>query len=85
MGFQDSFHAGASRDFLGLRTGPRGNLQIVYDDGAERRIVWRVAAQHSSKTRADLVQVLRTAVDARYVVPSLFHELKKHALEIERI
>ena len=85
MAIQDSFHAGGSRDFLGLRTCPRGNLQIVYDDGADQRIVWRVAAQHSSQTRAQVAAALREAVEARYVVPTLFHALKKHALNLELV
>ena len=29
-------------DFLGLRKGAAGNVEIVYDDGVARRMVWRV-------------------------------------------
>ena len=83
MGCENSFHAVAGLDFLGLRKTRGGRFEIVYDDGAARRMVWRVAA--GAVNESAVTDALRVAVDAPYILPSLFNELKKRALEIERV
>ncbi len=85
MGCENSFHANAGMDFLGLRRTRAGRFEIVYDDGAARRMVWRVAGNPAPVTESAVSDALRVAVDARHILPSLYHELKKRALEIERV
>lgn len=83
MGHQSSFHAphgGAS--FLGWRV-RAGETEIVYDDGVTRRMIWRVAAGAGKEGR--ISDALRVAVGAQRIVPTLYDELKKRAIAVERI
>jgi hypothetical protein len=73
-------HGGA--DFLGIRNGRGGATEIVYDDGVARRMVWRVEGKAQDATLAD---ALRVAVGSLRVVPTLYDELKKRAISVERI
>ncbi len=83
MPVQSAFHsASGAPDFLGLRTGPGGATEIVYDDGVRRRLVWRV---RGVAVGADLGEALRSAVDQARVVPALYSELKKRGVAIEAI
>ncbi|MFN3724433.1 MAG: hypothetical protein ACK4VZ_15485 [Paracoccaceae bacterium] len=82
MGQQTTFHAPhGGADFLGYRK-RAGATEIVYDDGVARRMVWRVSG---AATEARLSDALRAAVGSVRVVPSLYDELKKRAIAIERI
>ena len=83
MGCENSFHAVSGPDFWGLRKTRAGRFEIVYDGGAARRVVWRVAAD--AVNASAVTDALRVAVDAPSILPSLYHELKKRALEIERV
>jgi hypothetical protein len=84
MGQQASFHAPhGGADFLGWRKTRAGNTEIVYDDGVTRRMVWRVASEEPSDAR--ISEALRVAVGSLKVVPTLYDELKKRAIAIERI
>lgn len=83
MGQQTTFHAPhGGADFLGFRK-RAGKTEIVYDDGVTRRMVWRVADLEPNEER--LSDALRAAVGSLRVVPSLYDELKKRAIAIERI
>lgn len=83
MGHQASFHAPhGGADFLGWRK-RAGTTEIVYDDGVARRMVWRVAGGRMDEDR--LSDALRTAVGAVRVIPTLYDELKKRAIAIERV
>ena len=68
-------------DFLGLRATKRG-MEIVYDDGASRRMVWRVS---SPSAEALIGDALRLAVDQARVLPALYTELKKRAISVEAV
>jgi hypothetical protein len=82
MGHQSAFHAPhGGADFLGWRK-RAGSFEIVYDDGVARRMVWRVAGQGHE---ARLSDALRASVGALQVVPTLYEELKKRAIAVERI
>lgn len=84
MGLQSSFHAPhGGADFLGMRTSRTGQTEIVYDDGVARRMVWRVSGD--SATEALISDALRVAVGSVRVLPTLYDELKKRAIAIERI
>ena len=84
MGLQSTFHAPhGGADFLGLRRTRAGATEIVYDDGVARRMVWRVASAQPPEDR--ISDALRVAVGALRVVPTLYDELKKRAISIERI
>ncbi|NJM82025.1 MAG: hypothetical protein HC844_05560 [Tabrizicola sp.] len=84
MGQQASFHAPhGGADFLGWRKTRAGATEIVYDDGVTRRMVWRVASAEPSDAR--ISEALRVAVGSLRVVPTLYDELKKRAIAIERI
>ena len=83
MGNQTTFHAPhGGADFLGFRK-RAGTTEIVYDDGVARRMVWRVANDQPTDER--LSDALRAAVGSLRVVPSLYDELKKRAIAIERV
>ena len=84
MGHQTSFHAPfGGADFLGLRTNRLGATEIVYDDGVTRRMVWRVSSGDGAEAR--ISDALRVAVGSLRVVPTLYDELKKRAIGIERV
>jgi hypothetical protein len=84
MGHQAAFHAPhGGADFLAMRKGRSGATEIVYDDGVARRIVWRVEEPEASEAR--ISDALRVAVSALRVVPTLYSELKKRAISIERV
>ena len=84
MGSQTTFHApGQGTDFLGWRVSRDGVTEIVYEDGAARRMIWRVASDgHDAVSMAEAMQL---AVKAQRVVPTLIDELKKRAIAVERI
>jgi hypothetical protein len=84
MGNQTGFHApGGGADFLGYRRTRAGRLEVVYDDGVSRRLVWQVDAAGIDEAR--LADALSQAVGAPRVVPALMAELRKRAIPVERI
>lgn len=83
MGQQASFHAPhGGADFLGWRK-RAGMTEIVYDDGVARRMVWRVYGDRADERR--LSDALQAAVGSLRVIPTLYDELKKRAIAIERV
>ena len=84
MGTQTTFHApGKGADFLGWRVSRAGLTEIVYEDGAAQRMVWRVSS--GAGDQALLSEALQVAVKASRVVPTLIEELKKRAIGVERL
>ncbi len=84
MGTQTTFHApGKGADFLGLRVSRAGSTEIVYEDGAAHRMVWRVCSGLGDA--AALSQALELAVRSGRVVPTLIDELKRRAIDVERL
>lgn len=84
MGHPTSFHAPfGGADFLGLRK-RAGTTEIVYDDGVARRMIWRVATTGGAN-EARLSDALRVAVGSPRILPTLYDELKKRAIAIERV
>ena len=67
-------------DFLGLRTSRTGGLEIVYDDGVARRLVWRVTGTTDPRLAGE---GLKAALRRDRVVPALYSEMKKRAIAIE--
>jgi hypothetical protein len=57
-----------------------GVLEIVYDDGVAKRLVWRVAG---GTDPLPLGEALKAALDANRVLPALYSELKKRSIAIE--
>lgn len=83
MGLQTTFHAPAGgADFLGFRKSRAGSTEIVYDDGLKQRLIWRVRGVFGE---AGISDALQAAVGAQRVLPTLFEELKKRAIEIEQV
>jgi hypothetical protein len=84
MGLQTTFHAPTgSGDFLGMRKTRAGSTEIVYDNGETQRMIWRVTAQPRDDAR--ISDALQAAVGALRVLPTLFEELKKRSILIERV
>ena len=84
MGTQTTFHApGRGTDFLGWRISRDGVTEIVYEDGAAQRMVWRVASDGADEV--SMAEAMQLAVRAQRVVPTLIEELKKRAIAVERI
>lgn len=69
-------------DYLGLRQGKTGGVEIVYDDGVKRRMVWRVRSQAKESVLGD---ALRRAVNQPRVLPALYAEMKRHSIAIEAV
>ena len=69
-------------DILGLRKAATGSIEIVYDDGVSRRLVWRVRTPAADHT---IGEVLRYAVDQTRSLPALYSELKRRAIAIEAV
>lgn len=83
MGTQTTFHApGNGSDFLGWRVSRAGTTEIVYEDGAARRMIWRVC---SNADEVGMAEAMQLAVRANRVVPTLMDELKKRAINVERL
>ena len=84
MGTQTTFHApGKGAEFLGWRVSRRGMTEIVYEDGAAHRMVWRINSGAGDGTA--LAEALQVAVGAPRVVPTLIDELHKRAINVERL
>lgn len=83
MGVQTTFHAAhGGADFLGFRKSRSGSTEIVYDDGLKQRLIWRVAGYSGDEVISDALQA---AMAAQRVLPTLYEELKKRAIDIERV
>ncbi len=84
MAHYEAFHSSrAGYDFLGLRKGKSGGMEIVYDDGVARRRVWRVATPGAEARR--IGEALRIAANSLKVIPALHAELKKRSIAIESV
>lgn len=84
MAHIEAFHSSrGGGDFLGLRHGRSGGVEIVYDDGVARRMVWRVKTPGVSVERVG--EALGAAVDSLRVVPALMAELRKRSIAIEAL
>ena len=77
--YQSSF---GGFDYLGLRKGKTGAVEIVYDDGVKRRLVWRVSTQARESVLGD---ALRSAVNQPRVLQALYAELKRRSIGIEAV
>lgn len=83
MGSKSSFHAPSGTGFLGWRKTRAGKTEIVYDDGFHLRMVWRVLPMAKAETH--IAEALECAVAAPRVLSALYDELKKRAIDIERV
>ncbi|NPD13695.1 hypothetical protein HOY34_00580 [Xinfangfangia sp. D13-10-4-6] len=84
MGQNTFFHApDGGADFLGWRR--RGDaLEVVYDDGAARHMIWRVEEEDGFE-EGHLSDALEVAVGQPKVVSALYVELHKRAIAVEMI
>ncbi len=79
-----TMHGAAGRpDFLGLRRGPRGHTEIVYDAGAQARKVLRLTGQGTDETA--LTAAMTHALSQPRVFPALLAELRARAIAVEVI
>jgi len=69
-------------DYLGLRQGKSGAVEIVYDDGVKRRMVWRVNSKAKESVLGD---ALKKAVNQPRVLQALYAELKRRSIAIEAV
>lgn len=89
MGLQTCFHAKISGEFLGMRQSRRGEVEVVYDNGAAHRRVWRVISGSAGAVSLTIAQeqglsdALRIAVSAPRVISALHDEMKKRAITLE--
>jgi hypothetical protein len=81
MGLQTTFHSPLGGDFLGWRKHRSGATEIVYEDIAAHRKVFRLAGRTGRDD--EVVEALSAAVGCPHVLPSLFDELKKRAITFE--
>ncbi len=81
MGYQTGFHAPNGGQFLGYRKARSGATEVVYDDGVNRRVVWQLGEVNE----AQLSDALSEAVVALRIVPALMTELRKRAIQVERM
>ncbi|MFD2175326.1 hypothetical protein [Rhodobacter lacus] len=81
MAYSGLFRASGGFDFITLRH-RGGATEIVYDDGALHRRVWRVQGE---ATDGALSEALARAHREVNVVPALYAELRKRSISIEAI
>lgn len=80
---QSIFHSPSGGfDLLGLRKGRQGGVEIIYDDGVARRMVWRVCG---AVNEIQLGDALARAVRNTRVIPALYAELKKRSIAVEAV
>lgn len=80
---QSAYHTSAGGfDYIGLRKGARGAVEIVYDDGVARRRVWRVLGAVSESQLGDAIA--RAARQVK-VLPALYDELRKRSISVEAV
>lgn len=80
---QAIFHtSGGGLDFVGLRKSRQGEMEIVYDDGVARRMIWRVT---EPVPETQLGEALRRAATATRMLPAIYAELKKRSIAIEAV
>lgn len=83
MPSQSVFHSSPGGfDFLGYRRSATGAVEIVYDDGVRRRMVWRVNGPARDGVLNDVLR--RAAAQAR-VLPALYAELRRRSIAIEAV
>lgn len=79
-----TLHGAAGRqDFLGLRRGPRGQTEIVYDAGARARMVLRLTGEAADEGAVQAA--MRHAIGQPRVFPALLAELRARAIAVEVI
>ena len=83
MGSPTSFHAPGGANFLGWRKTRAGATEIVYDDGLQLRMVWRVLPV--APDEGHIAEALQCAVASPRVLSALYDELQKRAIDIERV
>ncbi|MDP2086664.1 MAG: hypothetical protein Q8K20_15825 [Gemmobacter sp.] len=84
MAMPRSFHGASGRpDFLGLRKGPRGQTEIVYDAGQHARTVLRLTAE--SPDEDALAAALTHAIGQPRVFAALLAELRARAIAVEQV
>ncbi len=66
-----------------MRKARSGATEIVYDDGVAQRMVWRVTAAKPDEQR--ISDAMRLAVNSARVVTTLYDELTKRSIAIERV
>jgi hypothetical protein len=77
-----SFHSPrGGMDFLGLRERRRGDVEIVYDDGVAKRLVWKVTGERTDT--ALLREALSSAVRQGRVLTALHAELRRRSIAVE--
>ena len=81
MGQKAFFHAPhGGADFLGWRR--RGDaVEVIYDDGVARHMVWRVAAEGAFEN--SLSDGLQRAVAQRRILPALHDEMRRRSIGLE--
>lgn len=78
------FHsAHGAAHFLGLRHARSGAAEIVYDDGAATRMIFRVVNEVADDRQ--IREALQRAVSQVRVLPALFTELKRRAIAVEAV
>jgi len=81
---QSTFHSPhGEMVFLGLRKNRAGATEIVYDDGVARRMVWRVTVAPTDE--GCIPDALARALSYSRVIPALYAELKKRAIQVEAV
>lgn len=68
-------------DFIGKRL-RHGDVEIVYDDGVARRMVWRVTGR---VPEAEVDEAIAHAARELRVLPALYAELRKRRIGIKVI
>lgn len=69
-------------DFLVMRRSASGAVEIVYDDGVRRRLVWRVDGTAREGVISD---ALRRASGQARVLPALHAELRRRSIPFKPV
>ena len=75
------YHSKNSSEFVGLRIGPGGRRQIVYDAQTGKRVV--LAIESHSALDPDIDAVLQEAIKCRNVVGAIISALKARNIGVD--
>ncbi|OSQ42473.1 hypothetical protein [Marivita geojedonensis] len=75
------YHSKKSSEFVGLRTGPSGQRQIVYDAQKGKRVVL-IIESHSALI-SDIDAALQEGINSRNVVGGIIAALKARNIDVD--
>ena len=74
-------HSKNGKHFLGYRTSPTGDLEVVYDQEGNFRVIFKLETGEADPNPS-IQQALQQAVNAPQVIPALYDSLTRRKIKI---